>query len=96
MISINKKLKALEEENRQIKVAVVGAGLMGTGLITQISLMKGMIPSILVDRTEEKAIKAYLSAGISRDQILIAKSLDEVNYGMEQGKYFVISNIEYS
>ena len=95
MISINKKLKSLEEENKQIKVGVVGAGLMGTGLITQISLMKGMIPSILVDRTEEKAIKAYLSAGISRDQILIAKSLDEVNFGMERGKYIVSSNVEY-
>lgn len=96
MISINTKLKALEEENKQIKVGVVGAGLMGTGLITQISLMKGMIPSILVDRTEEKGIKAYLSAGISRDQILVAKSLDEVNSGMERGKYIVSSNIEHA
>ena len=96
MISINRKLKALEEQNRQIKVSVVGAGLMGTGLITQMSLMKGMIPSLLVDRTEEKAINAYLSAGISRDEIIIAKTLDEVNYGMEQGKYIVSSNIEFA
>lgn len=96
MISINRKLKALEEENKQIKVGVVGAGLMGTGLITQISLMKGMTPSILVDRTEDKAIKSYLSAGISREQILVAKSLDEVNYGMEQGKFIVSSNIEHA
>ncbi len=96
MISISKKLKALEEENNRIRVGVVGAGLMGTGLVTQMSIMKGMTPSILVDRTEEKAIKAYLSAGISREQILIANSLDEMNYGMEQGKYIVSSNIEYA
>lgn len=96
MISINKKLKALEEENKRIRVGVVGAGLMGTGLVTQMSLMKGMTPSILVDRTEEKAIKAYLSAGITRDQIAIANSLDEMNYGMEQGKYIVSSKIEYA
>ncbi len=95
MISINRKLKVLEEQNKKIKVGVVGAGLMGTGLISQMAVMKGITPAILVDRTEDKAINAYLSAGISIDQILVAKSLDEVNYGMEQGKYIVSSNIEY-
>lgn len=95
MISINRKLKVLEEQNKRIRVGVVGAGLMGTGLISQMAVMKGITPAILVDRTEDKAIKAYLSAGIARDQILVAKSLDEVNYGMEQGKYIVSSNIEY-
>ncbi len=96
MISLNKKLKALEEENKKIRVGVVGAGLMGTGLVTQMSVMKGITPAILVDRTEEKAINTYLSAGISREEIIVAKSLDEINYGMEQGKYIVSSNIEYA
>lgn len=95
MISINRKLKALEEQNKKIKVGVVGAGLMGTGLISQMAAMKGITPAILVDRTEEKAIKAFEFAGISKDQILVAKSLDEVNYGMERGKYIVSTNIEY-
>lgn len=95
MISINRKLKALDAENKYIRVGVVGAGLMGSGLITQMSIMKGMRPSILVDRTELKAIKAFESAGISRDDIVVANSLDEVNYGMEKGKYIVSTNIEY-
>lgn len=95
MISINRKLKALDEQNKKIRVGVVGAGLMGTGLITQMAVMKGITPAILVDRTEEKAMKAYLSAGISKDQILVANTLDKVNYGMERGKYIISSNIEY-
>lgn len=96
MISLNKKLKALEEENKKIRVGLVGAGLMGTGLVTQMAAMKGITPAIVVDRTEEKAINSYLSAGISRDEIMVAKSLDDINYGMEQGKYIVSSNIEYA
>ena len=96
MNSINNKLKALEEKGKRIKVAIIGAGLMGTGLVTQISLMKGMTPSILVDRTEEKAVKAYLSAGITLDQIIIAKTLKDVNLGMELGKFVVSSNIEHA
>ena len=34
MYSINTKLKELEENNNPIRVSIVGAGLMGKGLVS--------------------------------------------------------------
>ena len=44
MSGINAQLRRLEENNKQIKVSLVGAGLMGKGMVSQMMLMKGMIP----------------------------------------------------
>ena len=38
------KLFELEEKNESIKVAIIGAGLMGKGLVSQMMLVKGMTP----------------------------------------------------
>ena len=42
MIGINRRLMQLEEENKAIRVSLVGAGLMGKGMVSQMILMKGM------------------------------------------------------
>lgn len=94
MIGLNNKLNELDENNKQIKVAIVGAGLMGKGMVSQLTMVKGMTPSILIDRTIEKGIDAYLLAGISREDILIANTLDEINRGMEKGRFIVSDRVD--
>jgi predicted homoserine dehydrogenase-like protein len=95
-MSINNKLKKLEEDNNQIKVSLVGAGLMGKGMVSQIMLMKGMIPSIVASNKIEDAVDAYTIAGISKDDIVIAKTLDDMNIGMEKNKYIATDITEYA
>lgn len=94
MIGLNNKLLELVENNKQIKVAIVGAGLMGKGMVSQLTMVKGMIPSVLIDRTVKKAVEAYLLAGISREDILIANTLEEINVGMEKGRYIVSDRVD--
>ncbi|WFA07706.1 NAD(P)-dependent oxidoreductase [Tissierella sp. Yu-01] len=89
MFGINNKLKELDENNAPIKVSLVGAGLMGKGLVSQMMLVKGMIPSLVVSHKIDDAIEAYTLAGISRDDIKIAKNLEDINVAMENGKYVV-------
>lgn len=96
MYGINKKLKELEENNKPIKVSIVGAGLMGKGLVSQLMLVKGMIPSLVVSHKIEDTIEAFTLAGISRDDIKIAKNLVDINIALEQNKYVVTDVTEYA
>lgn len=96
MSGINKQLRILEEKNEQIKVSLVGAGLMGKGMVSQMMLMKGMIPSLVVSRKIEDAIESYTLAGVSRDDIAIGKNLNEINLAMEKGKFVVTDITEYA
>lgn len=95
-MSINNKLGKLEEDNNQIKVSLVGAGLMGKGMVSQIMLMKGMIPSVVASNKIKDAIDAYTIAGISKDDIVIAKTLEDINLGMERNKYIATDITEYA
>lgn len=96
MSGINNQLKILEEKNQQIKVSLVGAGLMGKGMVSQMMLMKGMIPSLVVSRKIEDAIESYTLAGVSKDDIAIGRTLSEINLAMEKGKFVVTDVTEYA
>ncbi len=93
-MSVNHKLKELEENGRKIKVSLIGAGLMGKGMVSQMMLMKGMTPSLVVSRNIEDAIASYTLAGIRREDIRIAKNLNDVNIAMEDGKFVVSDRTE--
>ena len=94
-MSINNKLKQLEENGKNIKVSLVGAGLMGKGMVSQMMLMKGMVPSLVVSRSIEDAIECYTLAGIRREEIVIAKNLNQINLAMEDGKFVVSDKTEH-
>ncbi len=96
MSGINTQLKILEENNKQIRVSLVGAGLMGKGMVSQMMLMKGMIPSLVASRKIEDAIKSYTLAGVSIDDIAMGRTLSEINTAMERGKFVVTDNAEYA
>lgn len=91
---MNRKLNQLAEEDKSIKVAIVGAGKMGKGLINQMSRINGMVPSLVVNRNGEKAIKALMSAGIRRDEIVFTNSLDKANIALEMNKYVASENMD--
>ncbi len=64
MLGLNTKLAELESQNNKIKVALVGAGQMGKGMVSQMILMKGMTPSLVIDIDIQNAIEAFTLAGI--------------------------------
>lgn len=94
MLGLNYKLRELEEKGKRINISVVGAGQMGKGMVSQIMLMKGVTPSAVVDINLESAKDAYLSAGVSADNIAVANSVAEANKYMEQGKFIVTQDSE--
>lgn len=90
-----KKLLELEEKRQNIKVSLIGAGLMGKGLVSQMMLVKGMTPSLVVSNKISDAIESYTLAGISREDIVVAKTLDDINVVIEKGKYVATDITEY-
>lgn len=66
MFRMKNKLDELVSRGEQIRIALVGAGKMGTGLVNQISRIKGMTTSIIVDEKIDKAYHALDSAGIKK------------------------------
>jgi len=66
MIIIDQQLKKLEEQNRPIKVGVVGAGAMARGLINlMLNSVPGMHLAAISNRTPEKALDCYAEAGVT-------------------------------
>lgn len=94
MTGLNTRLKQLSESGRLIHISTVGAGQMGRGLINQLTCIKGMRPSILVDRTPAKAADVFASAGIDRSLIALANSSEEAQRFIQEGKYVISDNIE--
>lgn len=89
MSSINMQLKRLEAENKSIRVGLIGAGLMGKGMVSQIIPMKGMIPAIIASNKIEDGVLAYTLAGIPKSEIIITDKISETNLAMEKGKFIV-------
>ncbi len=94
MIRLNKKLKELEKSGKSINVGVAGSGLMGTGLISQLTLIDGMRPTLVMDRNLDKILKAFSLANIDGENILISNDLDEINKAIEIGKYVACTSMD--
>ena len=95
MLNMDKKLAKREEEGKIIRAGIVGAGQMGRGMVTQMVLMKGIMPAIVSDIKFENVINAFHYAGISDEDIAVAKTLEEANRYMEQGKYVATENSDF-
>lgn len=90
-MSYNKRLQQREAElGHPVRVGVVGAGQMGRGLIAQIEQSVGMQVSAVADIFTDKALDAFLNAGVAEAQI--AGTVAEAADLMGQGKRVVIAN----
>ena len=94
LIRLQNKLQELEDSNREIRVALAGAGLMGTGMVSQLNLVTGMRPALVVDRTLAKILRAFDLAKIAREDVLVADRLEEINRGLEEGKLVASTRLD--
>ena len=72
MTHLFRELQRRESRGDPIRTAVIGAGFMGKGLVYQLSKMPGMRPSLIVNRTADKAIAAYVESGFKPDTIFLS------------------------
>ena len=92
MLNVNRKLAKLEAENKKINVALIGAGQMGRGMVSQMENMKGMKPAIVVDINIDNAKYALTKAGVAGELIVVVGNEREAQNALEIGKYVVCNN----
>jgi len=80
-LSLLKKFSVeIESRDANIKVALVGAGQMGQGIVAQLNKMTGVDLLLVVDKNDEKldSAKAKYTKG-NNNQVTIAKSIDAID-----------------
>jgi predicted homoserine dehydrogenase-like protein len=88
---IIKDLKAREKDRNPIKMAVVGTGFIGRGLINQVNLMKGIRTVAVANRNIDKAIEVVNGLG-ENVKYVICKNTNEADTAIKDGKIAVTNN----
>ena len=86
MKTLRERLQQYEKENGYpIRVGLVGAGQMGTGLISQMDLMDGMEATAVTDVIAGRSYQAFLEADVNPDIVKAAKDAKEANDLISKG-----------
>ncbi len=70
----------------EAKIAVVGAGYVGTSIVNQLVRAPAMRPALVVNRTPDRAIEAYKLAGFSADDVVVSNNVGELADAINAGK----------
>jgi len=92
MYEIDRKLEQLQKEGNPIKVGLIGAGQMGTDIVSQISCMVGIDVPVVIDLKTEIALNAYKIAGSDEKDIIETSDIDTASKAIKEGKKIVSTN----
>jgi len=95
MKTLRERLKQYEiEKGHPIRVGLVGAGQMGTGLIGQMELMEGMKAIAVTDVLPGRAKAAFLEAEVGAEKIKEANNAPEAEDAISKGYRAALSSTE--
>ncbi len=77
---------------KTVRAAIVGAGEFGTSFIFQARRVPGLEVPAVCNRTVEKAVAAYINAGISKEDVRICESEAQVKKAFDHGKFIAVSD----
>lgn len=91
MIIVDKALERLETEGRPIRVGVMGAGFMASGITLQITKSTvGMRVSAMANRHVERAADVYRAAGV--DEIDEVHDLPSLDRALSSGRHCITND----
>ncbi len=93
MYEIDNKLAEREKQGKPVMVGIIGAGQMGTEIITQIGEMRGMDVAVVVDLTHERAIAGF-SSSKKKGTVVATDSLAEAEIAFAAGKRIATTNFQ--
>ena len=96
MFKISRNLNEMKYNGESIRLAVMGAGKMGTSLISQLANIDAMEVQLVIDRTPQKAIDALVRSGVAEDKIIYTDDYNEGYEILEKGYVCVSTNYRLS
>ena len=91
MYEIDTKLQEREKSGYPVKVGLVGAGQMGTEIVSQVGDMVGMEVCVVIDLTEERARAGYSHSKKKRD-VEYVDDIDRAQTAVAAGKWVAATN----
>ena len=86
MTHLFRQLRRRQGAGQPVRVAVIGAGFMGRGLVYQLAKMPGMFPALVVNRSPERAVEAYRLAGFSAKSVLVSDDVRALSGAVAEGR----------
>lgn len=69
-----------------VQVAVVGAGFIGRGLVSQLGIAPGMRCALLVNRSVERALDAWRAVGVEPDGVVVSDEPAKLAAAIDEGR----------
>jgi predicted homoserine dehydrogenase-like protein len=85
-MGLYEQLVERERSGHPIAVGLVGAGQMGTGLVSQVACMQGMRVVAIADIAVERAQHAFTASGVSAEQIVTTDDAATADEALRSGK----------
>lgn len=86
---MQRKLIDLDNHGQKVRVGLVGCGKMGSGLVSQLSRIKGMRPSVIIDRHVDKCVTALRKAGVKDVDIVKTTDLKVAENAIKNNSFVV-------
>ncbi|MCX6627293.1 MAG: hypothetical protein NTW28_06660, partial [Candidatus Solibacter sp.] len=89
MTGIHQDLARRAEARNPIRFAVVGAGQMGTDIVSQVHCMRGIEVAAIADLDLSRATEAYQIARVPAERVVVTNSVNSANDAVRAGKFVV-------
>jgi predicted homoserine dehydrogenase-like protein len=89
-----KRMQIWAEKNHPARVAVVGAGFVGKGLVYRLSKIEGINASLVINRSLDNGLEAYVRAGHKRTQIVVSDDVNTLSRAIDSNKPALTSRLE--
>ena len=86
MIGLNEELKIRKKRGDAVRVGLIGTGQMGTDIVAEVSMMKGLDVVITADMDLDRAKNAYVIAR-TKGEVVTVESSEEADKAIAEGKY---------
>jgi predicted homoserine dehydrogenase-like protein len=87
MFGLAQELKALESSGRTVRAGLVGAGQMGTDIVSQVSLTPALRIAVIADLDPLRAVEAYRIAGYAPERVILADTQETIELSASNGHF---------
>ena len=91
MIGLNEELKLREAQGNPVRIGLIGTGQMGTDIVAEVSMMKGMKVVITADADLQRAKDAY-KIGLVKGEVVTAETAEDADKAIASGKFVAVND----